>query len=76
VRHKILDAVGDLSLIGMPILGHFSAHKSGHALNHALVRKVLSDESAFEVVQPAEAHEMDEIRESVPVLSLAEDLVA
>ena len=76
VRHKILDAVGDLSLIGMPILGHFSAHKSGHSLNHALVRKVLADESAFEVVQPAEAHEMEEIRESVPVLSMAEDLVA
>jgi UDP-3-O-[3-hydroxymyristoyl] N-acetylglucosamine deacetylase len=76
VRHKILDAVGDLSLIGMPVIGHFSAVKSGHALNHQLVRKLLADEDAFEVVQPAEAEELDLIREQFPVLALAEDLVA
>ena len=76
VRHKILDAVGDLSLLGMPVIGHFAAVKSGHALNHQLVRKLLADEGAFEVVQPAEAEELDLIRESMPVLALAEDLVA
>ncbi len=76
VRHKILDAIGDLSLLGMPLLGHFSAVKSGHALNHQLVRKLLADEDAFEVVQPAEAEELETIRESVPVFALAEDLVA
>ena len=76
VRHKILDAVGDLSLLGMPVIGHFAAVKSGHALNQQLVRKVLADEDAFEVVQPAEAEELDLIREQMPVLSLAEDLVA
>ena len=76
VRHKILDAVGDLSLLGMPLLGHFSAVKSGHGLNHQLVRKLLADETAFEVVQPAEAEELETLRESVPVLALAEDLVA
>lgn len=41
VRHKILDAVGDLSLMGMRIQGHFRGHRSGHALNHKLVQKVL-----------------------------------
>ena len=43
VRHKILDALGDLYLIGYPILGRFSAYKSGHALNNLLVREILSD---------------------------------
>jgi len=37
VRHKVLDCMGDLSLLGMPFVGHIVAHKSGHALNHALL---------------------------------------
>ena len=50
VRHKILDALGDLYLIGYPILGRFSAYKSGHALNNLLVREILSDPKNFEIV--------------------------
>jgi UDP-3-O-[3-hydroxymyristoyl] N-acetylglucosamine deacetylase len=50
VRHKILDAIGDLYLMGHPLLGEFSGYKSGHGLNNKLVRAILSDESAFEVV--------------------------
>ena len=50
VRHKILDALGDLYLIGYPILGRFNAYKSGHALNNLLVREILSDKSNFEIV--------------------------
>ena len=50
VRHKILDALGDLYLIGYPILGRFSAYKSGHALNNLLVREILSDSNNFEIV--------------------------
>jgi len=50
VRHKILDALGDLYLIGYPILGRFSAYKSGHALNNLLVREILSDPNNFEIV--------------------------
>ena len=50
VRHKILDALGDLYLIGYPILGRFNAYKSGHALNNLLVREILSDPNNFEVV--------------------------
>ncbi|MDD5169723.1 MAG: UDP-3-O-acyl-N-acetylglucosamine deacetylase, partial [Syntrophales bacterium] len=38
VKHKILDAIGDLSLLGMPIIGHFVAYKSGHRLNNQLLR--------------------------------------
>lgn len=50
VRHKILDALGDLYLIGYPILGRFNAYKSGHALNNLLVREILSDQNSFEIV--------------------------
>lgn len=50
VKHKILDAVGDLFLIGYPILGKFEAYKSGHGLNNALVRKVLGDKSNYEIL--------------------------
>ena len=50
IRHKLLDAIGDLYLLGKPLLGAFTAHKSGHALNNQLVRALLADQSAFEVV--------------------------
>jgi UDP-3-O-[3-hydroxymyristoyl] N-acetylglucosamine deacetylase len=50
VRHKILDAVGDLYLLGMPILGALSAHKSGHALNNKLVRALKAQPQAWEEV--------------------------
>jgi UDP-3-O-[3-hydroxymyristoyl] N-acetylglucosamine deacetylase len=49
VKHKILDAVGDLYLAGHPLLAAFSAHKSGHALNNQLLRALLSDASAWEM---------------------------
>ncbi|UNK43076.1 UDP-3-O-acyl-N-acetylglucosamine deacetylase [Luteimonas sp. S4-F44] len=50
VRHKILDAVGDLYLAGHPILGLFKGYKSGHALNNKLVRALLETRSAWETV--------------------------
>lgn len=50
VRHKILDAVGDLYLLGHPVIGAYTAYKSGHALNNTLVRAVLDDPSAYEIV--------------------------
>jgi len=50
VRHKLLDAVGDLYLAGHPILGAFEGYKSGHALNNKLVRALLADQSAWEEV--------------------------
>jgi UDP-3-O-[3-hydroxymyristoyl] N-acetylglucosamine deacetylase len=50
VKHKVLDAVGDLYLVGHPLLGAFSAHKSGHALNNQLLRTTLADAEAWEVV--------------------------
>jgi UDP-3-O-[3-hydroxymyristoyl] N-acetylglucosamine deacetylase len=50
IRHKLLDAVGDLYLLGKPLLGAFSAHKSGHALNNRLLRAALADAGALETV--------------------------
>ncbi len=50
VRHKILDAVGDLYMLGHPIVGEFTAHKSGHALNNQLLRALQAQPDAFELV--------------------------
>ena len=57
IRHKILDAIGDLYVLGRPLLAAFSAHKSGHTLNNALVRELLADPSATEVVTFERAEE-------------------
>jgi UDP-3-O-[3-hydroxymyristoyl] N-acetylglucosamine deacetylase len=50
VKHKVLDAIGDLYLLGHPVLGAFVAHKSGHALNNKLARELLSTAGAWELV--------------------------
>lgn len=50
VRHKILDAIGDLYLIGHPLLASYTAHKSGHTLNNLLLRALLAQPDAYEIV--------------------------
>jgi len=50
VRHKILDAIGDLYLAGYPIIGAYVAEKSGHALNNLLLRQLFKEPDAFEIV--------------------------
>lgn len=50
VKHKVLDAIGDLYLAGHPLLAAYSAHKSGHALNNQVLRALLEDKSAWEIV--------------------------
>ena len=50
VKHKALDAVGDLYMAGRPLIGAFYGHKSGHALNNRLVRALLADQTAFEEI--------------------------
>lgn len=54
VRHKILDLIGDLALIGMSVIGHFVAHKSGHALNARMVSKILSSSQNWILVGAGE----------------------
>src|SRR5688500_15957776 len=50
IRHKLLDAIGDLYLLGKPLLAAFTAHKSGHALNNRLLRAAMADGAALEAV--------------------------
>jgi UDP-3-O-[3-hydroxymyristoyl] N-acetylglucosamine deacetylase len=55
VKHKVLDAVGDLYLLGYSLIGAFSGYKSGHALNNQLLRTLMADEEAWELVTFDEA---------------------
>ncbi len=55
VRHKALDAVGDLALAGAPIIGAYRSVRGGHRLNHAVLVALMSDPSAYEVVEAGEA---------------------
>ena len=56
--HKILDAIGDLYIVGHPIIGAFEGYKSGHAINNALLRAVLADESTYEWVEFADDEDL------------------
>ena len=51
VRHKILDVIGDLALVGHPIIGHVVAHRGGHALHAAFARKILEESDAWQLVE-------------------------
>lgn len=65
VKHKILDAVGDLYLLGGPIIGAFTGHKSGHAANNALLRMLPEDPDAYELVSFDDAADITEAARSV-----------
>jgi UDP-3-O-[3-hydroxymyristoyl] N-acetylglucosamine deacetylase len=73
VKHKVLDAIGDLYLCGHPLLATYTAYKAGHALNNQLLRVLLEDASAWEIVefddkQPAPAAVVHQLAE--PALAL------
>jgi len=70
-RHKVLDAVGDLALFGLPVLGALTAVKSGHALNQGLVKKVLANATSHRVVRVSAEAEAPR-RAGVPALAVAE----
>jgi UDP-3-O-[3-hydroxymyristoyl] N-acetylglucosamine deacetylase len=63
VRHKILDAIGDFSLLGLPILGHLVIKKSGHAFNHAFLKTFFKQKNAWETLT---LHNIDDARTSPP----------
>jgi UDP-3-O-[3-hydroxymyristoyl] N-acetylglucosamine deacetylase len=50
VKHKVLDAIGDLYLLGHPLIGAFSGYKSGHALNNMLLRRLVGEPHAWQYV--------------------------
>lgn len=58
VKHKILDAIGDLYLLGHPLLGEFSAYRSGHHLNNRLLQALLQDKEAWELVSYDESDDV------------------
>lgn len=61
VRHKLLDAIGDLSLAGAPIRGHFSGYCTGHAMNNKLLHALFADESAWSLVEVADDYIQDHL---------------
>ena len=75
-RHKALDALGDLALGGMPIIGALVARKSGHAMNQMLLRKVLADPAAHRVVRVSAENEIEPLRIRLPVLGLPDTSAA
>jgi UDP-3-O-[3-hydroxymyristoyl] N-acetylglucosamine deacetylase len=71
-RHKVLDAVGDLTLLGMPLIATFTARKSGHAMNQALVRKLLADPGSHRVVRVSTGEELEPLQIRLPALGVAD----
>ncbi|MCF8068933.1 MAG: UDP-3-O-acyl-N-acetylglucosamine deacetylase [Desulfobacterales bacterium] len=59
VRHKILDCVGDFSLLGMPFLGHVIVRKSGHAFNHAFLKSFIANKSSWDTFTMREIQKQD-----------------
>jgi len=57
VRHKVLDAVGDLALAGLPLIGAYRSLRGGHKLNHAVLTALLADRSAWRIVEDATAYD-------------------
>lgn len=61
VRHKILDAIGDMAILGMPLLGTYVAFAGSHKLNHLLTKQILLQSDAYEVVTLSEGDEVKEL---------------
>ena len=62
VKHKILDAIGDLFLLGMPIIGHFIAYKSGHRLNNLLLKELMNKKDCWEIVNSLSKEEVHKLK--------------
>ncbi|MBI1874475.1 MAG: UDP-3-O-acyl-N-acetylglucosamine deacetylase [Acidobacteria bacterium] len=71
VRHKILDAIGDLALVGHPVIGHLVAHRAGHALHTAFAAKILEETDAWRLIELAAKDAVVGARVQVPVNNAA-----
>ena len=76
VRHKVLDIVGDLALCGMPVIGHFTSYKSGHALNHKLVQLLCEQSDAVEIVEVREQKQLERLARLPAAFGLPEGQIA
>jgi len=74
VRHKILDAVGDLALVGYPVIGHLVAHRAGHALHTEFAAKILEETSSWRLIE--ETAEGAAVAGGVPVASPAKGIAS
>ncbi len=63
VRHKILDAIGDMALLGYTIVGEYDAHAGSHHLNHLLTKELYKDEANYEIIDLEEANEEAQVFE-------------
>jgi len=66
VRHKILDSIGDLWLLGAQVIGHFIGYKSGHTLNHKLIHKLLANKEWFDLREFSNEEEIRRLRITPP----------
>jgi UDP-3-O-[3-hydroxymyristoyl] N-acetylglucosamine deacetylase len=69
VRHKILDSIGDFSLAGYPILGHFKTFKSGHDINHQMIDKILASPDCWKLVEFTEKDLQEALLAAPPALA-------
>lgn len=67
IKHKILDAIGDLFLLGMPIIGHFVGNKSGHRLNNLLLKELMDRQDCWKIVNHFESEKMVSGMEDSPL---------
>ena len=67
MRHKILDVIGDMALIGRPLIGHLVAHRGGHALHTAFAAQVLAQTDAWTLVEGGEADLRGTVPSAAPV---------
>jgi UDP-3-O-[3-hydroxymyristoyl] N-acetylglucosamine deacetylase len=71
VRHKILDVIGDLSLVGYPVIGHLVAHRGGHALHTAFAARILEEVDAWRIVEGETAAAAGRLPIGVPAANAA-----
>ena len=76
VRHKILDFIGDLAILGCPVIGHFVVKKSGHALNHQLLKKLIRSEKTWEDLAITSPEQWAEEKFTIPVFGFSDPIHA
>ena len=76
VRHKILDFLGDLAILGRPVIGHFVVHKSGHALNQAVLKSLMARKNSWQEVTFQSPEECFEKSIKLPVFLPLEPALA
>jgi UDP-3-O-[3-hydroxymyristoyl] N-acetylglucosamine deacetylase len=76
VRHKILDFIGDLSIIGSPIIGHFVVHKSGHFLNQCMLKRLMKSNKHWKVLAFETPEEYTENSVRIPAFGVLDPIPA